>query len=379
MGQHLSRLQDRHAALPKSSYLIACDSTLVDDDVPTFAQYENIPDIDDIPATSVAIDSLAEPDKRPRIDNSKDISKGTKKKLDEIYKAREISIASPSSSYPSYEPTASALIEAQHQYRTGRGLFWSLAVLKLSPHFLHPVDLTASEFLAFVTTADVDSWLLTHRPKLLHRVITRRADAQRALKLAGIPHRQLRGIEMFELMDKDGRRAFIAEYHRRMKDILESMHGAMDTDIIPLEASSSLQVKDATTVKEMDTSTAYDEKDKNPGPNRFHGKGSLPTYSSKYTSRDKTLRKRRSVFESLGELFSRNTPINSNVHAHDSKPRCSDDSGTPSSHTNCVTWGPETPRFSMKLRGSVHSFRHLFERKNRAFKRAGIGEHVFVE
>ena len=282
------------------------------------------------------------------------------------------SSASASSS-SSYEPTASLVREAHEQYAIGRGIFWSLAVLKLCPHFLHPVDLTASEFATLVTVDDADAWLESHRAKLVHRAITRRADAQRALNDAGVPYRQLQGIELFELMDEPARAAFIAEFQRRQKRMLEELRDAAERDIVPpgMFAAAESGVYDDD--RDADDKEILELESLERRRNIETGLSTGSSEEQHNRTATASLRRHRSVFGSLGWMFNKHD----HIHAHaPARKEPSESSSSTALYTD--QQGVRGWKLSRRLSKS-HSFRHIFERKSRALKRHGIDEGVFVE
>ena len=106
--------------------------------------------------------------------------------------------------------------EICHQFVNQEGAIWEGARKALEPHFMHPADLTKSEFMALLRVDSLDSWLKENTRRLESRIIERRLTTHYALIAAGInplrmPDRQL---ELCELMSKAERNIFINAYKR---------------------------------------------------------------------------------------------------------------------------------------------------------------------
>ena len=355
MGQTISQPRQRHTCTPDLSSSTPYESETEYVGEPSFA-FHNIPVIEGISPTDerVCIDSLPSAYKGYKYTHNPTLT------THEPVTASTSTTTSSSFSSTSYKPTTSLLREAHQQYSLGRGLFWSLAVLKLCPHFLHPVDLTASEFATLVTVDDADAWLELHRAKLLHRAISRRADAQ------------LRGIELFELMGKPERVAFIAEFQRRQKVMIEELREAAERDIVPAGTSAAAVEEDLRDDEEKEMLELESlERRRNIETGLSSGSSEEHEHEHARTTTTATLRGRWSVFGSLGWRF------NKHVHAHHTHDRSVvSESSSAASKTNLQ--GVRSWKLRRRLSKS-HSFRHIIERKSRVFKRSSFGEGMFVE
>jgi hypothetical protein len=336
MGQKPSQPKPWHPPIPRTSLSTSYESSSEYIDEPSFTLH-NIPVI-----KSISVDSLPATSKSAAAGN--------------VHKSPTKSSSSITLSTPYFPLPASLVHEARQQYALGKGILWTLALHKLSPYFLHPVDLTSPEFIQLLSAEDPDAWITTHLAKFLHRVVSRRADAQRELKDAGIPYLPPRVNEMFELMNEVERRAFIGafirEYNRRLELMARELNDAIGEDIITRDVAEACQLLSGDVDEDMEMLELE----------RTRNLGLCST-----EERGKMLRKRHSVFGSLRVAFSRHTGREG-----------SGLSGESESSPQMATSG-KSRSLSGKLGRSVRSIRHVFEPKSRGFKRAGIGEGVYVE
>jgi hypothetical protein len=254
--------------------------------------------------------------------------------------------------------TPSLLNSARTQYVHGRGTFYNLAALLLEPHYLHPVDLTSSEFLSLITAPDSDAWISLHRPKLLHRVITRRTEAQRVLKEAGIPHWEMKNMGIFELMDERERRTFIKGWWRRKGWIVDDVREAMEG-----EMAGARKVEYGVCAVER----VISDRDEDLRMEALEKRRDLETVWSEPASSEaprQTLQRQQSFFRSLGGMFRRHTPRESSG---------SDEAEYSGSQD------VRSRKLSRTMSRSIRSLRHLFEGKTRGVRRAVLKEELFVE
>lgn len=190
-------------------------------------------------------------------------------------------------------------------------------------------------------------------------MISRRVQAQRELQEAGIPHRQLRGVDMYELMNAEERGRFVGEFKRQQGEIEVGLRDAMGEDIGPpaYRRTGSVDKQD---IKIQQLERAR----------------SMETMLSSSEERNLVLRRRRSVFGSLGWVFRSH-------HSHRRKEPSgsSEEMGVDGDHDMGAGARPRPRprRLSKSWRRSVHSLRHMFGHRHTAFQRPGIGGVVYVE
>jgi hypothetical protein len=281
---------------------------------------------------------------------------------------------------PKYQYSEELMQEAKQQYTTCRGLFWELALLKLRDHFLHPVDLTEAEFVEFVSVSDIDAWLDMHRPKLIYRVICRRATAQQALKDAGISPLELGGIEMFELMNDAERANFIEEYKSRQQDLAAELYNAANEEIVsgsttPVDLEELEEIRE---LKEFYKRGDFETLDDLEMLDGSEPSTILETPVSIWSTKEQRQSpesqhqppaplKRRTILGSLGAAFRSYRPRESSGSSGTTAP--APKTGTTRKSIN----------FSRRLGKSVRSIRLVLGQKRRAFKRAAIGGDLYVK
>lgn len=241
--------------------------------------------------------------------------------------------------------------EAQLQYTSGRGLIWELSISKLQSYFLHPVDLTEAEFIELVSGRDIEAWLAQHHLEIAHRIISRRAEAQQLLREAGISCNQLGGIEMFELMNDAERAAFIEEYRPRRICPASEVESAARLSIFT-HPSTPVHLEQSEEEEQLETSRILEKK-----PSQW----SLPERSA-----SSKLRMRPSVFRSLGSAFRRRARNASNGSR-----------GTAYASGKIGSLRI-SKRFSRRLGKSVSTIQHIFGQKRPVFRRARLGDDVYV-
>jgi hypothetical protein len=123
-------------------------------------------------------------------------------------------------------------IKICQQFANQGGVLWEAARKVLEPHFLHPVDLTKSEFLRLLRANSIDSWLEENVRRLESRIIERRIKTHYALIAAGIipPRMPDRQLESCELMSEEERSSFIKAYKRMEGQMAVFQHGLKLTE-----------------------------------------------------------------------------------------------------------------------------------------------------
>lgn len=319
--------------------------------------------------------------------------------------------SSTSTSSDTYRANPAVIAEARRQYELGQGLFWSLAVLQLSENFLHPIDLTEAEFVNLVTVDDADAWIAERRSRLVHRMIMRRADALRTLKLAGVPYRHLRSIEMFELMDDAERNAFLVEYHEARKNKkMEELRDAIMQGIVPASLAADIAARNRSRLMDSTADDATDVEEEALERERRQKRNTLLQPSSEDHAR--RIERRRSIFATLGKTFSMNArperdvvnlPASGNsveqgdgatasgagagdgVGVGTSTGGGADGAdganGTADGTANSATIpaSERSRRRARALGGSMRSLRRLFERRSMIFKRTVIRDSALVD
>ncbi|RDL38421.1 uncharacterized protein BP5553_02761 [Venustampulla echinocandica] len=121
------------------------------------------------------------------------------------------------------DPIPDPLTAAQ-QYRTQQGSFWESVKRVLATSFLHPANLTETEFVSLVCThgEQKPAWFEKNRLRVAHRAVNQWVTAHKTLINAGIPPRELRGrlLDAFEWMDKTEQNMFIHSYKLLQRHIL---------------------------------------------------------------------------------------------------------------------------------------------------------------
>jgi hypothetical protein len=241
--------------------------------------------------------------------------------------------------------------EARLQYTSGRGLDWELAISKLQDYFLHPVDLTEAEFIEFVSEQDIEAWLAQHCLEIAHRVISRRAEAQQLLRELGISCNQLGGIEMFELMNDAERMTFIEEYRCRRVCLASELESAARLGIFSHPSTPVHLEHSEAEEEQLEKSRILEKK--------------LSQWSLRERPASRKLRKRPSVFGSLSTAF------------RQARKASNGSTGTAYASGKIGSLG-RSKRFSKRLGKSVSTVRHIFGQKRLVFRRARLGDDVYV-
>lgn len=113
---------------------------------------------------------------------------------------------------------------AHQQYNAQEGLLWDTARWALEQDFLHPVNLTESEFVSLVcgSARDRAEWFRDNLPSVIKRTIDQWMRAHHTLVKAGIPPSDLKKetLDAFEFMDDSQQSYFIQSYKLAERQLL---------------------------------------------------------------------------------------------------------------------------------------------------------------
>lgn len=113
---------------------------------------------------------------------------------------------------------------ARQQYNAQEGLLWNTARWALEQDFLHPGNLTESEFVSLVcgSANDLPDWFRDNLRAVIQRTVDQWMRAHRTLVKAGIPPSDLRkeALDAFEFMDDAQQSHFIQSYKLAERQVL---------------------------------------------------------------------------------------------------------------------------------------------------------------